>query len=54
MIRDGVGGGKGKDNTLITCPRREGGGVGEKITDNHDTDKGLADPDLLADFPFSE
>ena len=29
-------------------------GVGKKITDNHVTDKGLADPDLLAVFPFSE
>ena len=26
VIRDGVGGGKGKDNTLITCPGQEGGG----------------------------
>ena len=26
VIRDGVGGGKGKDNTLITCPGWEGGG----------------------------
>ena len=26
VIRDGVGGGKGKDNPLITCPGREGGG----------------------------
>ena len=54
MIRDGVGGGKGKDNALIMCPWREGGGVGKKITDNHVTDKGLADPDLLAVFHFSE
>ena len=43
---------KGKDNTLIMCPGREGVGVGKKITDNHDT--GLADPDLLPVFPFSE
>ena len=34
VIRDGVGGGKGKDNTLITCPGWEGVGVGKKITDN--------------------
>ena len=54
VIRDGVGWGKGKDNTLITCPGREGVGVGKKITDNHVTDKGLADPDLLVVFPFSE
>ena len=26
VIRDGVGGGKGKDNTLITCPGWQGGG----------------------------
>ena len=26
VIRDGVGGGKEKDNTLITCPGQEGGG----------------------------
>ena len=30
-----------------------GVGVGKKITDNHDTDKGLADPDLLAVFSFT-
>ena len=55
VIRDEVGGDNGKDNTLITCPGQEGVGVvGKKITDNHVTDKGLADPDLLAVFPFSE
>ena len=48
MIREGVGGGRGKDNTLITCLLGEGVGVGKKITDNHNTKEGPKRPDLLA------
>ena len=40
MIRDGVGGGKGKDNACFdNFPWWEGLGLGKKITDKHDTDK---------------